>query len=162
MPMKNLFFYCCLGVLVACGGEKKDTPATAPTVDMKSPADMGMAAEPGPPPGGRDQPGACRNVGVPPKSTCKLSSLRLQHCPSCAPNQKRYRSGHLVQVDGTDHGFESGGYMIPADREEEFKQFMQKNSPVSCGGIIVHPPCNPAATHMELELFFPDWIQRER
>ncbi len=157
--MKYLIVFCGLGFLVACGGEKKDT--TAPAAVMGSPVDMGMAAEPVPSPGGRDQPGACRNVGVPSGSACRLSSLRLQHCPSCAPDRKLYRSGHLVPVDGTDHGFESGGYLIPADREAEFKQFMQKNSPVPCGGIIVHPPCNPAATHMELELAFPDWIRRE-
>ncbi len=170
--MKIIMILVGAGMLAACGGEKKAAPSasqnaaemgrTAGMVDPAGPGPLNMdAPRPGPPPGG-DPPGACRNVGVPQNSSCRLSSLRLQNCPDCPTDWLRYRSGHLVKVDGTDHGFESGAFRVPADRDAEFQAFMRKNSPVPCSGMIVHPPCNPAATHMELEITWPEWIQRER
>jgi len=112
------------------------------------------------PPGG--QPGACRNVGVPAKSACRLSSLHPQRCANCPDDVRIYRSGHFVTVDGVKHGFESGGYRIPAAREVEFREFMEKHSPVSCSGMIVRPPCNPSATSVKLEITFPEWVKFER
>ena len=168
----------CLCFLASCsgGGVRQDPSASqvadpmpgpvaamnASTDPMPGPvADPMPGPPPGPPPGG-DRPGACRNVGVPQGSNCRLSGLRFQHCADCPSDWHRYRATYLVKVDGVDHGFNAGTFRVHGDQFEAFKAFMEKNSPVPCAGLIVNPPCNPSATHVKLELTWPAWLVRER
>ncbi len=79
-----------------------------------------------------------------------------------AKNWRLFHGSHCVTVEGVRHGFESGAYRVPADREQEFKSFLQKHAPVPCAGVIIRPPCNPAATRVKLELEWPPWVKHER
>jgi hypothetical protein len=149
----------CFTFVSACGGDGKTPGETQPATPSQSmPAPM---PSPGPPPGG-DKPGACRNVSVARGSTCQFAGLWPQNCPDCGENWRLFHGSHFVTVEGVQYGFESGAYRIPADREQEFKSFMQKQSPVPCAGVIIRPPCNPAATHVKLELDWPPWVKHER
>jgi len=159
----------CLWFLGSCGGT--GTPSQEPPASRE--AAMNASMDPGPPPGpipgpppgpppGGDRPGACRNVGVPRGSTCRLSGLRFQRCVDCPSDWHRYQASYLVKVDGVDHGFIGGTFRVHGDRFQEFEAFMKKHSPAPCSGMIVHPPCNPAATHVNLDIPWPDWLVRER
>ena len=181
--MKQPFLLIFLGFLAACGGEKgapSGTPASPgplPGQEMNTSMDPAPGPMPGvpedsmpappapvdrtpmPPP---PKPGACRNVGVPSNSSCLLFDLRPEPCPGCPSGWQRFRAEYHVKVDGVVHGFQGGSFQVHGERVDEFKSFMKKHSPASCGGMIVRPPCNPAATHVKLDIPWPDWVVRGR
>lgn len=161
--MRSPIFWTCLGLLVACGGGEKREPAGPVSMEPGSvdqqPGPVVM--RPGPPPGG-DKPGVCRNVAIPQGSSCRLLDLQFLPCQDCPTDWHRYRPNYLVKVDGVDHAIEAGTFRVPGDRSEEFKSLVEQHSPAPCAGMIVRPPCNPAATRVKLEVPWPDWLVRER
>jgi len=104
--------------------------------------------------------GGCRNVTVPAGSWCRFNDVFPQSCAECAPGEEQYRVAHFVDVGGVEWGFGSAMVKIPAGRRADLEAFLTEHSPVACSGEIVNPPCNPDATHVELDLPWPEWVKR--
>jgi hypothetical protein len=106
--------------------------------------------------------GRCENVTVPPDSRCELESVHPLTCSDCDPGEGLYRIYHRVTVAGIERVFRTAVVKAPTARFEELRKLLSSHSPVGCSGVIVNPPCNPQATHVTLDLAWPDWAVSQR
>lgn len=122
----------------------------------QAPAEPAAAPEP------VHRTGRCENITVPTGSRCELESVHPLKCADCAPGEGLYRIYHRVTVAGIDRVFRTAVVKAPAARFEELRNLLASLSPVGCSGVIVNPPCNPKATHVALDLAWPDWAVSQR
>jgi hypothetical protein len=114
------------------------------------------------PPGGTGAPGACDNFAAAKGSECHRPNLILQHCPECGASKKRFSLGLMVKGTDPEQGFLYGTVTIPAGRERDLQEFLLRTLPAKCEGFIIHPPCNPTGTSVDLDISWPDWITVNR